>query len=80
MDPAALKAFIRQISKEKDLEPIIIKQAIERAILTASRKTLSSYRDAVGILDMESGALTVSVTTTVGDNDTQTSLRPPRIP
>ena len=62
MDPASLKAFIRLLSKEKDLEPPVIKEAIEKAILSASRKNLSKYRDAVANLDMDTGELTVSVT------------------
>lgn len=64
-----LKAFVRQISKEKDLEPAVIKEAIERAILTASRKNLSQYRDAVANLNMDTGELVVSVRKQVIDND-----------
>ncbi len=69
MDAGTLKAFVRQISKEKDLDPSIIKDAIERAILAASRKNLSQYVDAVANLNMDSGELTVSVTKTIVDND-----------
>ncbi len=69
MDPAMLKNFVRQVSKEKDLDPIVVKQAIERAILSASRKNLSQYRDAVATLDLEKGELTVSVTKTTVGND-----------
>ncbi len=65
MDPNSLKAFIRLISKEKDLPPEILKEAIEHAILAASRKQLSRYRDAVANLDMDTGQLTVTVTKTV---------------
>lgn len=72
MDPATIKAFMRQISKEKDLDPLLIKQAIERAILTASRKNLSQYRDAVANLDLDTGELTVSVTKTIVDNESET--------
>lgn len=67
MDPNSLKAFIRLISKEKDLPPEILKEAIEHAILAASRKQLSQYRDAVVNLDVETGQLTVTVTKTVAD-------------
>ena len=62
MDPNSLKAFIRLISKEKDLPPEILKEAIEYSILAASRKQLSRYRDAVANLDMDSGQLMVMVT------------------
>jgi N utilization substance protein A len=65
MDPNALKAFIRLISKEKDLAPDILKQAIEHAILSVSRKQLSQYRDAVVDLNVETGELTTTVTKTV---------------
>lgn len=75
MDPATLKSFIRQISKEKDLDAQIIKEAIERAILNASRKNLSQYRDAVANLNLETGELTVSVTKTVVENETPGSRK-----
>ena len=65
MDTAALKAFIRAISKEKDLPAEILKDAIEHSILSASRKQLSRYRDAVPKLDLDAGTLTVMVTKTV---------------
>ncbi|MEN6625968.1 MAG: transcription termination factor NusA [Candidatus Sumerlaeia bacterium] len=68
MDPNSLKAFIRLISKEKDLPPEILKEAIEHAILAASRKQLSRYRDAVANLDMDTGQLTVTVTKTVTED------------
>jgi N utilization substance protein A len=67
MDPNSLKAFIRLISKEKDLPPDILKDAIEHAILAASRKQLSQYRDAVANLDIETGLLQVIVTKTVAE-------------
>ncbi len=76
MDPNSLKAFIRLISKEKDLPPEVLKEAIEHAILAASRKQLSQYRDAVANLDMDTGVLSVIVTKTVteeaprGDRET----------
>lgn len=67
MDPNSLKAFIRLISKEKDLPPEILKEAIEHAIISSSRKQLSQYRDAVANLDIESGQLTVTVVKTVDE-------------
>jgi len=54
-----LKAFIRQISKEKDLEIEIIKEAIEQAILSASKKTLSHFENARPELDVETGELKI---------------------
>lgn len=73
MDPTTLKSFIRLISKEKDLDPLIIKEAIERSILSASRKNLSQYRDAVANLNMETGELVVSVTKKIVDNEAETN-------
>jgi N utilization substance protein A len=67
MDPNALKAFIRLISKEKDLAPEVLKEAIEHAILSVSRKHLSQYRDAVVDLNVESGELTTTVTKLVAE-------------
>ncbi|MFH0792889.1 MAG: transcription termination factor NusA [bacterium] len=60
-----LKTFIRQISKEKDLELDVIKEAIEQALVSASKKNLSSYVNARPELDMESGTLHLYVTKTV---------------
>ncbi len=54
-----LKGFIRQISKEKDLEIEIIKDAIEQAILSASKKTLSHFENARPELDVETGELKI---------------------
>ena len=67
MDPNSLKAYIRMISKEKDLPPEVLKEAIEHAILAASRKQLSRYTDAVANLDMDTGVLSVIVTKTVDE-------------
>jgi N utilization substance protein A len=64
MDPT-LKSFIGSLSKEKDLDLDIIKDAIETAILSASKKNLSQFRDARPELDIENGSLTVYVTKTV---------------
>ncbi|MCX7010965.1 MAG: transcription termination factor NusA [Candidatus Sumerlaeota bacterium] len=64
MDPT-LKSFISALSKEKDLDLDIIKEAIEQAILSVSKKNLSQFRDARPELDMDNGSLTVYVTKTV---------------
>ena len=54
-----LKGFIRQISKEKDLEIEVIKEAIEQAIVSASKKTLSHFENARPELDVETGELKI---------------------
>lgn len=68
MDPNQLKAFIKLVSKEKDLPIDVIREAIEHALLAASRKQLSRYRDAVCDLDIDSGQLSVIVTKTITEN------------
>jgi N utilization substance protein A len=60
-----LKAFIRQISKEKDLDIEIIKEAIEQAIISASKKTLSHFQNARPQLDVETGELKIFAEKTV---------------
>ncbi len=61
----SLKNFIGAISKEKDLDVETIREAIETAILSASKKNLSQFRNARPELDLEGGGLTVYVTKTV---------------
>jgi N utilization substance protein A len=60
-----LTNFIRQISKEKDLEPDVIKDAVEQGLLAASRKNLSIYKNARVSLDLASGQLDLMVTKTI---------------
>lgn len=69
LDAKELKSHIRQLCKEKDLDEDVIKASIERAILSASKKNLSQYRDAVANLNMDTGELTVTVTKTVVENE-----------
>ncbi len=57
MNATELKAFIRQISKEKDLDVNVVKEAIEQAIVSASKKNLSAFEDARTELDAETGQL-----------------------
>jgi transcription termination/antitermination protein NusA len=57
MNANELKAFIRQISKEKDLDVSVVKEAIEQAIVSASKKNLSQFNDARPDLDAETGQL-----------------------
>lgn len=61
MNATELKAFIRQISKEKDLDVNVVKEAIEQAIVSASKKNLSAYEDARTELDPETGQLRLFV-------------------
>src|SRR5690606_10390089 len=65
MNATELKAFIRQISKEKDLDVDVVKEAIQQAIISASRKNLSQFEEARPELDVETGELHLFVTKTV---------------
>ncbi len=62
---SSLKNFIGTLSKEKDLDVDVIKEAIESALLSASKKNLSQFRDARPELNLEDGSLTIYVTKTV---------------
>lgn len=57
MNAAELKAFMRQISKEKELDVHVVKEAIEQAIISASKKNLSQFVDARPLLDPDTGEL-----------------------
>lgn len=65
MDATELTAFIRQISKEKDLDVEVVKEAIQQAIISASKKNLSQFEDARPELDVETGELQLYVTKSV---------------
>ena len=52
-----LRASVRQLSKEKGLDVEIVKEAIEEAVVQASKKNLSSYYGASCSLDMETGKM-----------------------
>lgn len=67
MNAAELKAFIRQISKEKELDIAVVKEAIEQAIISASKKNLSQFTDARPDLDAETGQLHLYVKKTVAN-------------
>ncbi|PKO16222.1 transcription termination/antitermination protein NusA [candidate division BRC1 bacterium HGW-BRC1-1] len=79
MNAGELKAFIRLISKEKELEVSVVKDAIEQAIVIASKKNLSQFLDARCDLDAESGELRLFVKKSVvnisSNPRTQISLR-----
>ncbi|MCX7046893.1 MAG: transcription termination factor NusA [Candidatus Sumerlaeota bacterium] len=57
-----LLGFIQQISKEKGLNPQIIKEAVEQAVVATSKKNLSQFINARAELNMETGELQVLVT------------------
>jgi N utilization substance protein A len=63
--PLNLTNFVRQISKEKDLEPDVIKEAIEQALVAASKKNLSQFKNARASLDLASGQLDLVVMKTI---------------
>src|ERR1700693_3927439 len=79
MNATELRAFIRQIRKEKDLDVNIVKEAVEQAIVSASKKNLSQFVDARPVLDAETGQLHLFVKKNVvniaSNPRTQISLR-----
>ena len=64
---AALLNFVKQISKEKGLDPLIIKDAVEQAVVATSKKTLSQFDEARAELNLETGDLQILVRKTVVD-------------
>jgi transcription termination/antitermination protein NusA len=72
MDLTNLRTYVRAVAKEKDLDIAIIKEAIEYALIAASKKNLTMFRDARAELNMETGDLQLLVKKTVVeevDND-----------
>ncbi len=67
-----LKALIKQLAKEKDLEPEVIKFAVESAILSAAQKRAKAFNNAQPELNLETGDMRIFVTKkvviTVGDD------------
>ena len=61
IQPLDLKPLIKQISKEKDLDPVVIKDAVEAAILSAAQKRAKSLKDPRPILDIETGEMRLFV-------------------
>ena len=57
MDFANLKSYVNAVAKEKDLDPAIIKEAVEHALVAASKKNLSQFKGARADLNMETGEL-----------------------
>lgn len=67
MNASDLKSFIRQISKEKDLDTGVVKEAIEMAIVSASKRNLAMFNDARVELDADTGILHLFVKKKVVD-------------
>ena len=61
-EPLNLKPLIKLIAKEKDLEPDVIKKAVESAILSAAQKRAKMFNDARPELDLDTGDLHIYVT------------------
>jgi N utilization substance protein A len=61
MNATELRAFMRQVSKDRDLDIMVVKDAIEQALTTASKKTLSVFRDARTEINVETGDLKLFV-------------------
>jgi len=72
--PLNLTNFIRQLSKEKDVEPDVIKEAIEQALVAASKKNLSQFKNARASLDLASGQLDLVVAKTIVETVTNPRL------
>ena len=74
MDLKNLKSYVNAVAKEKDLDPAIIREAIEYALVASSKKNLAQFREARAELDMESGLLGLFVTQDVVDEVTNSRL------
>ncbi len=61
-EPINLKPLIKLLSKEKDLEPEVIKSAVESAILSAAQKRAKVFNNARPELDLETGNMRIYVT------------------
>ncbi len=70
-----LKLLIKQIGKEKDLDEAVIKEAVEQAIISASKKNLSHFYKARPSIDMETGDLKVFVTKIVSEHVTNDKMQ-----
>ncbi|MEQ8819104.1 MAG: transcription termination factor NusA [Sumerlaeia bacterium] len=56
-----VKPLIKQIAKEKDLDPEVIKLAIESAILSAAQKRANAFIEPRPFLDLDTGDMTLFV-------------------
>ncbi len=62
---ANVKQLIKQISKEKEIDPETVKFAIEQAIITASKKSFVEFKSLRPDIDEKTGELTIYVSKTV---------------
>ena len=67
MNANELKAFMRLISREKELDVSVVKEAIEQALVAASQRNLAQYNNARADVNVESGELKLFVTKKVCD-------------
>ncbi len=57
--------FVRQISKEKDLDVTVVKDAIEQAIISASKKSFLHFDGVRPEFDLETGKLHIYIPKTI---------------
>jgi len=62
---ANVKQLIKQISKEKEIDPETVKFAIEQAIISASKKSFVEFKSLRPDIDEKTGELTIYVSKTV---------------
>lgn len=62
IEPINLKNLIKLLAKEKDLEPDVIKKAVEAAILSAAQKRAKAFNNARPHLDVDTGDMRIYVT------------------
>ncbi len=74
-----VKLLIKQISKEKEIDPEIVKFAIEQAIIGASKKSFVEFKDMKPVIDEKSGELKLfakmTVVEEVKDKNTEVDLK-----
>ena len=74
-----LANFVRMISKEKDLDMSVVKEAIEDAIISTSQKSPLHFRDTRPELDLDTGKLRIfaqkEVASSVQDPTQEISLK-----
>ena len=68
MNANELKAFMRLISKDKELDVSVVKEAIEQALVVASQRNLAQYNDARADVNVDTGELKLFVVKTIMEN------------
>ncbi len=61
IEPVSVKALVRQLSKEKDLEPEVVKHAVEAAILSAAQRRAKAFNEARPELNIDTGEMKIFV-------------------